>query len=210
VGAVHLVVPDRMVAFFEASLPSLQCPAGGSSPGLAFRVWGESRLVPAFTQAARHSGTVRQMALKLAAAAIVGAPFYLVMDSDVYARRPFGVEDLLLPSGSGGPLRARTGLDQLDFAQPAAWFHDSARLLQTPLVEDTDAFCAAAAAAVAAPAAAPPAWFAGTGNATPPAQGAFALLPPPVGSSGGAVALHPAPVLKQAARALLVGGRAAI
>jgi hypothetical protein len=182
VGAVHLVVPDRMVAFFEASLPSLQCPAGGSSPGLAFRVWGESRLVPAFTQAARHSGTVRQMALKLAAAAIVGAPFYLVMDSDVYARRPFGVEDLLLPSGSGGPLRARTGLDQLDFSQPAAWFRDAARLLQSAVVEDTDAYCSAVAGGAGAAA---PAWFAATGNATPPAQGAFALRPPllPPGAS---------------------------
>ena len=181
IGAVHLVVPDRMVAFFEASLPSLQCP--GAAARLAFRVWGESSLVPAFTQAARHSGTVRQMTLKLAAAAIVGAPFYLVMDSDVYARRRFGVEDLLLPSGGsggGGPLRARTGLDQLDFSQPASWFRDSARLLQSAVVEDTDAYCSALAGSAGASA---PAWFAATGNATPPWQGAFALRPPPPGAS---------------------------
>jgi hypothetical protein len=166
VGSVHLVVPDRMVAFFETSLPTLQCPA---APVLAFRVWAESALVPAFTQSAPHKGTVRQMALKLAAASIVAAPFYLVMDSDVYARRPFGVEDLLLGAGAAAPLRARTGLDQLDFAQPESWFRDAAALLRTPLVADTGAFCAARAGEAV--------WFAGTGNATPPLDGAFPLLP---------------------------------
>ncbi len=172
VGSVHLVVPDRMVAFFQESLPGLQCPpAPGAARRLGFRVWGESTLVPAFTQAARHTGTVRQMALKLAAATIVSAPFYLVMDSDVYARQPFGVADLLLPS-SDGRLRARTGLDQLDYAQPDSWFRNSAHLLQTPLVADTDAFCAAQGAP--SPAAQ---WFAATGNATVPPDAPFALQP---------------------------------
>lgn len=170
-GSVHLVVPDRMVAYFESSLPQLQCPAGQRAHALAFRVWGESSLIPAFTQAAPYKGTLRQMTLKLAAATIVGSPFYLVMDSDVYARRPFGVGDLLLQGEAGKALRARTGLDQLDFSQPSSWFRDSARLLQTPLVADTDAYCAAA------PGGGAPAWFAATGNATPPAQAPFALLP---------------------------------
>jgi hypothetical protein len=191
VGSVHLVVPDFQVAFFEASLPALQCPraepGGGGAPALAFKVWAESALVPAFKRGgAAPAGPLRQMALKLAAATIVGAPFYLVMDSDVYARRRFGVADLLsFPSAPAPPrngsaaapafahlLRARTGLDQLDFAQPPAWFRDSARLLQTPLVADTDAFCGAGARGAARE------WFAASGNASLPRGAApFALLP---------------------------------
>jgi hypothetical protein len=170
VGRVHIIVPDRMASYFEASVPQLQCEAGGGAAPLRFRVWPESSLVPPFTRDAPHAGTQRQMALKLAAAFIVDTPFYLVMDSDVYARRPFGVGDLLLRDGAG-VTRARTGLDQLDFPQRASWFQESAALLETRLVADTDAFCAGVAGGGAQ-------WFVATGNASVPAGAPpFALLP---------------------------------
>jgi hypothetical protein len=174
VGRVHVIVPDRMAAYFEASVPQLQCEAGGAAGALRFKVWSESALVPPFTRDAPFEGTQRQMVLKLAAAFIVDAPFYLVMDSDVYARRPFGVGDLLVRDGGGGGVtRARTGLDQLDFPQPGAWFAESAALLQTRLVGDTDAFCGDDALAGEAQ------WFAATGNASVPGEDGpppFALL----------------------------------
>jgi hypothetical protein len=181
VATVHLVVPDRMRAFFLASVPELQCSAEGAGGAprapLRFRVWGDSQLVRAFTDGAPYTGTMRQMTLKLAAALVVDTPFFLVMDSDVYARRPFSVGDLLLRDGDG-VVRARTGLDQPGFPQPPAWFAESARLLQTRVVADTDALCAARGAAKGD-------WFATTGNATVPGPGgAFPLLAG-AGASGG-------------------------
>ncbi len=178
VATVHLVVPDRMKAFFLGSLLELQCSAEGAGGAprlpLRFRVWGDSELVPAFVEGAPYSGTVRQMTLKLAAALVVATPFYLVMDSDVYARRPFGVADLLLRDGAG-VVRARTGLDQPDFPQPAAWFAESARLLQTRIVADTDAFCKARGGGGGGGGSGGT-WFAATGNGSAPRGGAFALL----------------------------------
>ena len=179
-GAVHVIVPDAMEAHFSAV--AVRLSRRGGCAALPFRVWPESAVVPAFTARARHGGTVRQMALKLAAAFIVNAPFYLVMDSDVFARRPFGVEDLLTGGGGGGgaPLRARPGLDDDDpaFAQPASWFRESAALLGTSLIEDTAAYCAHRAGGGGAT------WFAASGGAQLPAA-PFALLP--AGDAGGTV-----------------------
>jgi hypothetical protein len=109
-----------MSACLAPVLDALQCPrasawgapdgevAGGeAAPTLAFAVWPESRLVPRFLPNASFSGTTRQMALKLAAAAIVATPFYLVMDSDVYARRRFARADLFdAATGTRAPDKA--------------------------------------------------------------------------------------------------------
>ena len=182
VGTVHLVVPDRMLNFFEESLEELQCaPTGyGGAPRnpLRFRVSPDSYLVPHFTDNAPYTGTVRQMTLKLAAAFEVHTPFYLIMDSDVYARRPFGVEDLF-EVGPEGEVRGRMNLDQADFPQSPSWFSKSAQLLQTTLIKDTDMFCARRAPTDRA-------WFAGTGNSSVPGR-AFPLLNPPNVSRGSLV-----------------------
>jgi hypothetical protein len=180
-GTVHLVVPDRMADFFSSAsaLDAMQCPPASAwqsrAPALVFQVWPESHLVRRFgAGGGAFGGTTRQMTLKLAAAAVVTTPFYLVMDSDVYARRAFSRADLFDASG----MRARANMDQNDFCQPPTWFNQAARVLQTRLVADTDAFCARAAAAAGfgAPvtAACPlqgtaaPSWFAATGNETVP------------------------------------------
>jgi hypothetical protein len=210
-GTVHVIVPDRMAAYFDAAAPALAaCPGAGAQP-LRLRVWRESAVVAAFAPGgagAGASGTVKQMTLKLAAAFIVSTPFYLVMDSDVYARRPWSAADVLLRGGgSGGKggarLRARAGLDHTDvrFTQDPSWLRESARVLGTPLVEATDAYCG-----VAGPGSGP--WFAATGEAPPPGADAtpFALLRAPGGHDvfgvcnfGRARATHVTPMVLAAA-----------
>ena len=151
---------------------------------MRLRMWPESTVVPAFAAGgagARASGTVKQMMLKLAAAYIVNTPFYLVMDSDVYARRPWSASDLLVRGrGTGaGSLRARTGLDTEDgrFVQEPSWLRESARALRTGLIDATDAYCSASGAR-AGP------WFAKSAGAAMPSEAPFALL----SSSGSATA----------------------
>lgn len=180
-GTVHLIVPDRMADFFSSAsaLDAMQCPPAsawqGRAPVLVFQVWPESHLVRRFgVGGGAFGGTTRQMTLKLAAAAIVETPFYLVMDSDVYARRRFSRTSLFDASG----LRARVNMDQNDFCQPRTWFNQAARVLQTRIVADTDAYCARAAAvagfrvpvSTACPLLGPaaPSWFSATGNDTVP------------------------------------------
>ena len=192
VGTVHLIVPDRMADFFksDAVLAALQCPRasawkGAQAPTLRFAVWAESTLVRAFAPGgASWSGTTRQMTLKLAAARFVTSPFYLVMDSDVYARQRFSRADLFDASGT----RARADVDQNDFCQPATWYNQASRVLASRLVADTNAYCAHLAAAAGYSAVAPndcppadtgltyaPSWFASTLNASVPAN-PFALI----------------------------------
>lgn len=153
-GTWHLVVPDRMVAYFSSHLDLLKCAdtgaAGGARKPIKFRVWPESELIPVFTEDAPYGGTVRQMMLKIAASKVVTAPFYLVLDSDVYARRPFNLSSLLAPGvpRDAGPkgrpaprTRAVTNLDYPRFAQPLQWHAQASRALQTPLFQDTWEHC---------------------------------------------------------------------
>lgn len=178
-----------MAEYFSSAavLDALQCPPASAwpaavAPTISFSVWPESRLVRRFGPGAPFGGTTRQMTLKLAAATVVKTPFYLVMDSDVYARRPFSRADLF-DSASGQ--RARTNMDQIDFCQPASWFNHASQVLQSTLVADTDAFCARVAAAGGFPTAVgscppdsprgAPQWFSETGNASVP-DSPFELL----------------------------------
>ena len=176
-GTVHLLVPDRMEAFFTSAAASLAACPGGAPP-LRLRVWRESAVVPALGAGgagAGASGTVKQMLLKLAAAYIVETPFYLVMDSDVYARRPWSAADVLLrDSAAPSRLRARAGLDHSDkrFTQEPSWLRESARILRTPLIEATDAYCGMAGAD-AGP------WFSGSASAVVPQAAPFGLLAAP-------------------------------
>ena len=197
-GTIHLVVPDRMAPYFAspAVLAALQCPPASAWPGTAapvvdFKVWPESQLVPRFAPGAPFSGTTRQMTLKLAAAKVVSTPFYLVMDSDVYARRPFSRRDLF-DSATG--TRARVNIDQNDFCQPATWFNQASRALGSRLVADTEAYCCRIAFAGGYPALPPrscppedvmgvvpvaaPSWFIATGNASVP-DAPFGLIEDP-------------------------------
>jgi len=83
------------------------------------------------------------MILKLAVAEKVeeDASWYVVMDSDVYARRVFSVEDLLVPSSLGGALRAKTDMDHIYHAQPVNWYLEAENLLQTDIVKNTNRYC---------------------------------------------------------------------
>ena len=193
-GTVHLVVPDRMVSFFSSApvLAALQCPTasawvGLSAPILSFKVWPESQLVPRFAPGASYSGTTRQMTLKLAAATIVTSPFYLIMDSDVYARRPFARKDLF-DTATG--TRARVNIDQNDYCQPATWFNQASRVLGSRLVADVEAYCGHVAATAGFPSVPPPhscpsendgsapPWFLATGNTSVP-DAPFSLIEDP-------------------------------
>ena len=111
------------------------------------RVWSETDVVPALRAPdakARFPGTLRQMLLKLAAATeCVGtnAAWYVVMDSDVFARRQFSAGDLVFSRGSAAP-RARTDFDFPAQAQPKSWSTEAGALLGTSLAVDTHAWCA--------------------------------------------------------------------
>ena len=182
IGNVHLIVPDRMAAYFRSPsvLSSLRCPSasawGVQAPLLPVIVWPESQIVRRFGPGAKFTGTTRQMTLKLAAATIVSTPFFLVMDSDVYVRRPFSRADLF-DAATG--LRARANVDQNDYCQPPSWFNFASRLLESQIISNTDAFCASVAAQAgfrseASQTCPPdnsigaPSWFLATGNATIP------------------------------------------
>ena len=170
-GTLHVVVPDAMLPAFERDARAGRYDCGAASVTLAVRLHAESALVPGFTSdaaaRARFPGTLRQMALKLAAAdatrGVVEAAFYVVMDSDVFARRAFGVRDLLVEDEAEVEVgvaaaganrvqrrtrrvrrqRARTDFDFERGRQPAAWGLEAARALQTRLVRSTDEACAA-------------------------------------------------------------------
>jgi hypothetical protein len=150
-GTFHVIVPDDMAPYSESVLGLLSCAASGvggaARAPVAVRVWPESRLVPAFTPRAPYRGTLRQMTLKLAAALIVETPFFVVLDSDVYARRAFNASHLLERRAAGAAARARTGLDDPAFPQRPSWHAEAGRLLRTDLVRDTYRFCADEAAA---------------------------------------------------------------
>jgi hypothetical protein len=182
IGNVHLIVPDRMAAYFRSPsvVSALRCPSasalGEQAPQLPAFVWPESQIVRRFGRGSKFSGTTRQMTLKLAAASIVSTPFYIVMDSDVYARRPFSRADLF-DTTSG--VRARANIDQNDYCQPPSWFNFASQVLASRLVADTDAFCADVAAQTgfseeASKTCPPgdsmgaPSWFVASGNATIP------------------------------------------
>ena len=150
----HLIVPDRMVKYFSSHLDLLQCKGqnlGSTSsserPPMKFKVWPESELIPAFTEDAPYGGTLRQMMLKLAAAWVVTSPYYLVLDSDVYARKPFNISDLLAPGLQPGSkkavprVRAVSNFDHPRWLQPPSWHAEASRALQTSLFKDTWEHC---------------------------------------------------------------------
>ena len=149
IGTIHFVIPDRMASFFTSSsvLEALQCPKASAWPGqiythFDFKVWSESKLVSRFTSKSHYSGTTRQMLLKLAAAFYVQTPFFLVMDSDVYARRRFNRSDLFDTKTLS---KSRVNMDQTDpVSQPAKWLNHASRVLDSRIVADTDTFCASA------------------------------------------------------------------
>lgn len=147
-STLHVILPDHLVGGAKGSggvgiTATLGKVCAGAPPGrFDIRVWEESQLVPYFTKGGPHSGTTRQMTLKLAAAAFVrDAAWYVVMDSDVYARRAFGWGDILVPSGVGGALRAKTDLDYVRHAQPSSWHFEAGHVLGTPVVRDTYEWC---------------------------------------------------------------------
>lgn len=146
-GAFHVIVPDDMAPYFSRVASLLQCAptgAGGAARApVQLRVWPESRLVPRFTRGAPHRGSVRQMVLKLAAAFVVTSPWYVVLDSDVFARAPFNASSLLPADGAGGARRAATAFDDPLFPQKRSWHAEAARVLRSGLVRDTYVFCAA-------------------------------------------------------------------
>ena len=164
-GTMHIVVPDSMHARFLADERRglYRCSSAGRAVALSTRLWRESDVVGGFTAdaeaRARFPGTMRQMALKLAAASIVATPFFVVMDSDVFARRRFSAADLVIediveapPDPAGGPRRrlvrqrARTDFDFDRFRQPLSWHLEAAAALQTRLIRSTNEACARVAA----------------------------------------------------------------
>ena len=148
IGTVHFIIPDRMLSFFTSAevLNSLQCHPESAWPGQAprflFKIWPESNLVSRFIVKGHYSGTTRQMLLKLAIAFYVETPFFLVMDSDVYARRRFNRSDLF---DAETQTKSRVNMDQTDpVSQPAKWINHASRVLDSQIVADTDNFCASA------------------------------------------------------------------
>jgi len=170
-GTLHVIVPDDMLETLtrDARSGRYTCPDAARAAALPVRLHAESILVPGFAAGAvapeRLPGTLRQMALKLAAASAAGVvetEFFVVMDSDVFARRPFGVSDLLVEdsvdvaagtsSTAGGPpptrrqrvrrQRARTDFDFSRGKQPLAWHVEAARALRSRIVQSTNEACA--------------------------------------------------------------------
>lgn len=146
IGTVHFVIPDRMSSYFSSSdvLNALQCHHEsawtGEAPRFSFKIWPESTLVSRFKAKGHYSGTTRQMLLKLAIAFFVETPFFLVMDSDVYARKRFNRSDLF---DSETLTKSRVNMDQQDpVSQPVKWFSHSSRVLDSQIISDTDKFCA--------------------------------------------------------------------
>jgi hypothetical protein len=141
-ATLHLIVPESIVEATQAAARD----ACGAGPHRV-RVWSEADVVPAFRAPdakRRFPGTLRQMLLKLAAATecVGDAAWYVVMDSDVYARRPFSWGDLVSSRG-GAAHRARTDFDSPAQAQPKSWSTEAGALLGTRIAVDTHAWCAA-------------------------------------------------------------------
>jgi hypothetical protein len=141
---MHVIVPDK-----DAPAAARVARGACGAAAIRVRVWSEGDVVPAFRApgaSQRFPGTLRQMLLKLAAATECvganGAAWYVVMDADVYARRPFSVGDLLASRGGAAP-RARTDFDYPAHAQPKRWSTEAGALLGTRVAVDTHAWCAA-------------------------------------------------------------------
>jgi hypothetical protein len=141
-ATLHLIVPDGSEKAARLAVRGV-CDAARHT----VRVWNENDVVPAFRTpgaSKRYPGTLRQMILKLAAATecVQDAAWYVVMDSDVYARRFFSSVDLVFSHG-GAPPRARTDFDYPWHAQPKSWSTEAGSLLGTRVAADTHAWCAA-------------------------------------------------------------------
>ena len=140
-ATMHVVVPDGSEKAARLAVRGV-CDAARHT----VRVWNENDVVPAFRSpgaSKMYPGTLRQMILKLAAATecVKDAAWYVLMDSDVYARRPFASVDLVFSHG-GAPPRARTDFDYPWHAQPKSWSTEAGSLLGTRLAADTHAWCA--------------------------------------------------------------------
>ncbi|KAJ3345207.1 hypothetical protein HDU83_004304 [Entophlyctis luteolus] len=134
-----VVVPDSDTDLYRSTLP--RCRYRNVS--IPFDVVAESQIVPDFaepspTLARPVRGYLKQMILKLAVATVVPPDaYYLVLDSDVYAHKPFSAEDLFVGH------RARIDLEHPKFPNPESWFASSARVLGLDTLRESSlAVCA--------------------------------------------------------------------
>ncbi len=108
-GIMRVLAPDEQAGAIRQAIASM-------NPAFRWEVLPETVVAPEFRLFPETVGWHRQQLLKLASAGIVETDFYLVLDADVVATRPFGPESLV-PDGHAlcrihqGDLRPRWSRD---------------------------------------------------------------------------------------------------
>jgi hypothetical protein len=116
---LHIVCPDSETASIADRLDSHR-----AFPNLALNYLSESQINPELGKAAPGVGTAKQMLIKLAAPSFVKTPFYLTLDTDILACRPFQAGDLFWQGKA---------LTEWETPTLHEWWYESAKVLRMEL-----------------------------------------------------------------------------
>ena len=115
---IHIIVPDDELVEIRSVLTE-----NTDTPHISINIVTDGFVSPLLNSVHHVSGTAKQMIIKLAAFKFVSTPFYLTLDSDIVACKPFQERDLFL---------GQKALTEWAIPTLMPWWQQSAALLDLP------------------------------------------------------------------------------